>query len=500
MHVKGIQMSSIHPSRDEFIEKSKSGNLIPVHRDISADLDTPVSAYKKLCDSDHAFLLESVEKGEQMGRYSFIGSSPGLVFQSKHHEVTITTARGGRESFSDPQPLDRLRDLLKQYTYVADPSLPRFCGGLVGYISYDEVRNFEPIGPAKNDDLDVPDVYFVLTDSLVIFDHLRHRMKILVNAHVTTENPAEAYDEAVRQINSIHQKLMRPLQPSEHTVNMAPVEMQSNFSPDEFTEAVEKCKEYIAAGDVFQVVISQRFQLPVSCDPFDIYRALRTVNPSPYMFYLKFGDIRLAGSSPEILVRLDQNHVQVRPIAGTRPRSDNREEDLAYEAELRADPKECAEHIMLVDLGRNDVGRVCEFNSIKVDDLMVVERYSHVMHLVSNVSGTLAPGHDAFDVFRAAFPAGTVSGAPKIRAMQIIDEIEPCTRGTYAGSVGYFSFNGNFDSCITIRTVLVRGDSAYVQAGAGIVADSDPISEFKETVNKASAMIRAIEIAEYGMD
>ncbi len=494
-------MAHLSPTREEFLEKSKEGNLIPVYRDILADMDTPVSAFKKLGDSEYAFLLESVEGGETQGRYSFLGSNPLLTFRSKRHEVEIVHAGGRKESFRDAMPLDRLRDVMQQFKPVIDPTLPPFCGGAVGYISYDEVHNLEPVGSGKPDDLGVPDICFIITDSIVIFDHLRHQMKILVNAHVHERMDAgDAYDEAVRKISLIHQRLMKPYFPGEKTVTTSLVEVKSNFSQDSFESAVERCKEYIAAGDVFQVVISQRFEVPISCEAFDIYRALRTVNPSPYMFYLKFADLRLAGSSPEILVRVNDGEVQVRPIAGTRKRGETREQDLQLEKDLLADPKERAEHIMLVDLGRNDCGRVCEYGSVQVDKLMTVERYSHVMHIVSNVKGKLAADLDSFDVFKAAFPAGTVSGAPKIRAMQIIEEIEPINRGTYAGSVGYFSFNGNLDSCITIRTVLVKNDVAYVQAGAGIVADSNPAEEYKETVNKASAMIRAIEIAEYGMD
>lgn len=494
-------MAHISPSREEFLKKAEEGNLIPVYREIVADMDTPVSAFKKIGDAKYAFLLESVEGGESIGRYSFLGANPHIIFRSKKHEVDISYANGRKESFHDFAPLDRLRDVMNQFKPVADLTLPPFCGGAVGYVSYDEIRNLEPIGNGKADDLGVPDIYFIVTDSVLIFDHVRHRLKILVNAHVDQRTTADqAYEDAVKRIGQLHSQLARPLYTSEQTVNTQQVEVKSNFTQDSFEEAVEKCKEYIAAGDVFQVVISQRFHVPVSCDAFEIYRALRAVNPSPYMFYLKFDDLRLAGSSPEILVRSTDGEVQVRPIAGTRKRGETKEADVALEKELLADPKECAEHIMLVDLGRNDCGRVSEYGTVHVDDLMVVERYSHVMHIVSNVRGKLDPQYDSFDVFKAAFPAGTVSGAPKIRAMQIIDEIEPFNRGTYAGSVGYFSFNGNLDSCITIRTILIKGDDAYIQAGAGIVADSNPAEEYKETINKASAMFRAIEIAEYGLE
>ncbi len=494
-------MSSVYPSRIEFKERAKRGNLIPVYREIVADMDTPVSAYKKLEDSECSYLLESVEGGEKWARYSFIGLHPVVTFKSKRHDVEISYAGGKKESFTDSAPLDRLREILKLYKFVEDPELPPFSGGAVGYVSYDEVKNFEPVGGGQNDDLNLPDICFVITESLVIFDHLRHRMKLVVNCHLQGDvDPDALYDEALKKINLLHQKLLRPVTTAERTVSTGRSEVQSNFTQDEFTSAVEKCKEYISAGDVFQVVISQRFNVPVTCEPFEVYRALRSVNPSPYMFYLKLKDMRLVGASPEILVRLTGDVVQVRPIAGTRKRGASVEEDNALEKELLADPKERAEHIMLVDLGRNDCGRVCEYGSVQVDNLMSVERYSHVMHIVSNVRGKMKPGIDAFDVFRAAFPAGTVSGAPKIRAMQIIDEIEQLNRGTYAGSVGYFGFNGNLDSCITIRTILIKDNQAYVQAGAGIVADSDPVSEYRETISKAGAMIRAIEIAEYGLD
>jgi anthranilate synthase component 1 len=494
-------MPQYFPTKDEFLKKAQQGNLIPIYREIVADMETPVSAYRKVCDGRYAFLLESVEGGENIGRWTFLGTNPLAVFRSKGEEIEIAYANGRKESFCDAMPLDRLREVLHHYTYVEDNDLPPFCGGAVGYVSYDEVKHLEPVGSRTPDDLKVPDVFFMVSDTLVIFDHVRHRAKILANAHIDDRTPAlEAYEEAIRKIANIYQKLQRPAPRNDQTVNMSSVAMKSNFTHDEFAAVVEKGKEYIQAGDVFQVVLSQRFSVSISCDPFDVYRALRAVNPSPYMFFLKLDDIRIAGSSPEILVRLTGKEVQVRPIAGTRRRGNSVEEDAEMERELRADPKEIAEHVMLVDLGRNDCGRVCEHGSVHVDDLLTVERYSHVMHLVSNVVGEIQPGMDCFDVFKAAFPAGTVSGAPKIRAMQIIDELEPVSRGAYAGSVGYFSFNGNLDSCITIRTILMKGDVAYIQAGAGIVADSVPDLEFKETVNKASAMIKAIEMAEHGME
>jgi anthranilate synthase component 1 len=494
-------VTPFYPSREEFLRRASQGNLIPVHREIVADMETPVSAFRKLCDTPYAFLLESVEGGETLGRYSFLGSEPRIVFRSKRRDVEILHANGRKESFGCDSPMDALRSVLDRYQFVPDPTLPPFCGGAVGYVSYDEIRNIEPVGSRAIDDRQLPDIFFIITDTLVIFDHVRHRLRILANALIEDgANPMDAYDAAIRRINAVHQRLLRPVPRCDQTVNSSSVPMESNFTPEDFEEIVEKAKEYIRAGDIFQVVLSQRFEVPITCDPFDIYRALRAVNPSPYMFYLQFDDLRLAGSSPEILVRVSGDQVQIRPIAGTRPRGATREEDLRLERELLADPKERAEHIMLVDLGRNDCGRVCEFGTVRVDDLMVIERYSHVMHIVSNVTGKLRPGLNSFDVLKAAFPAGTVSGAPKIRAMQIIDELEPVMRGPYAGAVGYLSYDGNLDSCITIRTIVIHGDRAYIQAGAGIVADSDPANEYRETINKASALVRAIELAETGLD
>ncbi len=494
-------MAHYFPTRERFLEKARQGNCIPVYREVIADMETPVSAFRKVGESPFAFLLESVEGGENLGRYSFLGANPEVVFKSKGNEVEIVHSNGRRESFRHSMPLECLRQLLKNYTFVPDEDLPPFCGGAVGYMSYDEVSNLEPVPRHENAGLGLPDLYFMISDTLLIFDHVRHRVKILSIARVhNPEDAGNAYDEALQKINAIQIQLARHLPPTDRTVSTSAVEMDSNVSQDDFMEMVEKAKDYIVAGDAFQVVLSQRLHVPISCDHFDVYRSLRAINPSPYMFYLKFDQLRIAGSSPEILARSDEGGVQVRPIAGTRQRGKNHAEDEALEAELRADPKECAEHIMLVDLGRNDIGRVCEFGSVKVNDLMVVERYSHVMHLVSNVHGKLSPGLDAFDVLKATFPAGTLSGAPKIRAMQIINELENVSRGPYGGTVGYFSFNGNLDSCITIRTIVMQGDHAYVQAGAGIVADSDPQSEYRETLNKAGAMIRAIEMAEHGME
>jgi len=489
-----------HPTKEEFIRKSRQGNLIPVYKEILADLETPVSAMKKMFESDFAFLLDSVEGGEKIGRYSFLGADPSILFKSKNREVDLIYMNNEETFEATGSPLDVLRDVMSRYKLVPDPGLPPFIGGAVGYVSYDEIRNLEPRIPNKNpDDLSLPDTFFMITDNLIIFDHVRHRILLVNNAHVRSD-PESAYMESTHQIELLHERLRRPLPGSEPRNSEAPLQMESNVTEEEFKRIVDKAKEYIYAGDIFQVVLSQRLKTNFQCDPFDIYRALRAINPSPYMFYLRFGGLQMIGSSPEILVRVTGDTIQIRPIAGTRKRGRTEDEDEALERELLADPKERAEHIMLVDLGRNDCGRVAQYGTVRVDDLMSVERYSHVMHIVSNVVGTLDPRYDAYDVLKASFPAGTVSGAPKVRAMEIIDELENVRRGPYAGAVGYFSFSGNLDSCITIRTIIVRGDVAYVQAGAGIVADSVPEKEYQETLNKARGMLKAIEMAQEGLE
>ncbi len=494
-------MITIHPTKTEFVERARRGNLIPVYGELLADTETPVSAFKKVGTGPYSFLLESVEGGETVGRYSFVGINPRLVVRAKGNLVEIIRPDAAPTRFESQQPMDALRQIMRTYHFVPDSSLPPFCGGAVGYVAYDAVRYLEEIGNAATDDLGLPDLYFMVTGTVLIFDHVRHRLQILSNALVDEAHPPEAaYAQAVENILSLRDQLRAPLQAAPVSPASAPASLVSNFSQEAFEKVVERCKEYIRAGDIFQVVISQRFSVPLTVPAFDVYRALRAVNPSPYMFYLQFDHLALAGSSPEILVKLSGDRVQLRPIAGTRRRGATREEDLALERELLADEKERAEHIMLVDLGRNDCGRVCDYGSVTVDDLMVIERYSHVMHIVSNVIGKLRQGLDAFDVFNAAFPAGTVTGAPKIRAMQIIEELEPVRRGPYAGAVGYFSFNGNLDSCITIRTVVIAGEKAYIQAGAGIVADSVPENEYRETINKATALMRALEIAQGGLE
>ncbi len=488
-----------YPSLKDFTKKAKKGNLIPVYREILADFETPVSAFTKIDTGDYAYLLESAERGEKWGRYSFLGSNPSLIFKSKGDRIEIISD-GKKKVQKVGDPLAILKELMTDYKFVKVKGLPRFVGGMVGYLSYDMVRFFEEIPDENPDDLNLPDALFLLTDTLLIFDHLEHKIKVISNAHIK-KDPKKAYQEAIKKIENLINQLRKLVKPGSKIQDLrSRIQIKSNFTKEAFKESVKKAKEYIRAGDIIQVVLSQRLETEITVNPFDIYRALRTINPSPYMYYLKCKDLRLIGSSPEILVRLEEGMVEVRPIAGTRPRGRTEKEDKALEEELLADPKERAEHIMLVDLGRNDVGRVAEFGTVKVNELMVIERYSHVMHIVSDVTGKLKRDRDSFDVLRASFPAGTVTGAPKIRAMEIIDELEPVRRGPYAGAVGYFSFSGNLDTCITIRTIIIKGNQAYIQAGAGIVADSIPEREYRETLNKAKALIKAIEKAERGLE
>ncbi|MBN2190878.1 MAG: anthranilate synthase component I [Candidatus Aureabacteria bacterium] len=487
-----------YPDKKTFIKKAKKGNLIPVFKEILADMETPVSAYRKIASKKYGFLLESVEGGENIARYSFLGADPAVVFSSKGAEITILENGKKKISGTSRTPLDELRHLMSGYKPVEDSRLPRFYGGAVGYISYDSVRFFEPKIPDSNTDtLGFPDMFFMITDTIVIFDHVNHTMKVVGNAFING-NPAEAYDNAVRKINAVIAKLRKPLAPlpAESYIPVRKSRVRSNMTMENFKGIVNKAKEYIKAGDIIQVVLSQRFCVDFRTSEFNLYRALRSVNPSPYMFYLKLGDIGIIGSSPEVHVRCEDGNVELRPIAGTRGRGSSEEEDIRLQADLLKDEKEKAEHIMLVDLGRNDIGRVCNPGSVKVRELMVIEKYSHVMHIVSDIGGRLKKGFDIYDLVKATFPAGTVSGAPKIRAMQIIDELEKDKRGIYSGAIGYFSFSGNLDSAIAIRTMVVKGKRAFIQAGAGIVADSVPSKEFAETVNKAKAMVKAVELAE----
>ena len=493
------------PDRLEFNELAKRGNLIPVYREILADRLTPVSAYEKLTAGEPdgvSFLLESVEGGERIGRYSFLGSNPTLIFRSKGRDAEITEYGLTRtlEIAEGDDPLTHLKRLLSRYDYVESPDLPRFCGGAVGFFGYDVVRFFENLPDNNPDDLDVDDACFLFTDTILIFDHVRHRVKIVCNAHVEGDTRA-AYDGAVRKIEAIIAKLRDVPPVIQKTENRKQkTELESLFPREEYEAAVRNCVEYILAGDAFQIVLSQRFKAEFTAPPFDIYRALRSVNPSPYMFFLSMGPRKLIGTSPEILVTAEQGMVRSRPIAGTRPRGKDEADDARLAAELLADEKERAEHIMLVDLARNDVGRVSEYGTVQVNDLMVIEKYSHVMHIVSDVTGKLRKDKDVFDVLRACFPHGTVSGAPKVRAMQIIDEQEPTRRGFYAGCVGYLSYSGDMDMAITIRTMLVDGQTAYLQAGGGLVADSTPAYEYQECVNKSRALVQAIELAEAGLE
>ena len=498
---------AIVPDRKTFLEQAKRGNLVPVWKEILADQETPVSAYKRvrkyLREKDHAshtYLLESVEGGEHIGRYSFIGGTPRTVIRAFGRRVELTTNSGQTEVIENIDPLEALKQHMAQFTPVVDdPALPRFIGGAVGFLGYDVVSQFEPRVPViGNDEIGNPDMVFMVTDGLIVFDRVNHNLKIVANAHIDG-NPEAAYEQALAQIDELQEALQTPVRRvliDTHT-DIEPLEPKSNTSREEFLGMVEKAKAYIRAGDVIQTVISQRFEVENEADSLDVYRALRSINPSPYMYCLDLGGSAIVGTSPEILVRCEDRHVEVRPIAGTRPRGATPAEDAALEKDLLADPKERAEHIMLVDLGRNDIGRVCDFNTVQVPDLMVIERYSHVMHIVSDVTGHLSDDHDEYDLVRACFPAGTVSGAPKVRAMEIIAELEKSKRGPYAGAVGYFNYNGNFDSAITIRTVILDKGKAYVQAGAGIVADSDPVSEYEETRNKARGMMKALALARH---
>ncbi|MCE5195136.1 MAG: anthranilate synthase component I [Nitrospiraceae bacterium] len=492
----------LYPDLKEFQSLCKKGNLIPVYREILADLDTPVTAFYKI-NGNLSFLLESVVGGEKWARYSFLGSNPSKIIKSSGKKIEIKEAGKKPVIFESENPIDALKKEISMYKPVDLPGLPRFSGGLVGYIGYDMVRFFEKIPDKKMISLNMPDMFFMLADTMLIFDNLKQKIKIVSNVHIDDKNPVKAYKEAVLKIDAIVQKIKKPLKNKSANTKrkvLKQKKFKSNFKTrSEFEKAVLKSKEYISSGDIFQVVLSQRFERGISIEPFDIYRALRIINPSPYMYFINTGDTKIIGSSPEILVRLEDKKIVLRPIAGTRQRGETDSEDKQLEAELKKDPKEIAEHIMLVDLGRNDVGRVAEKGSVEVTELMGIEKYSHVMHMVSNVEGDLEKGLDAFDVLEACFPAGTVTGAPKVRAMEIIEELEPTRRGPYAGSVGYFSYSGNMDTCITIRTLLIKDKKIYVQAGAGLVADSVPEKEYNETVNKAMGMMKAVDMAEKGL-
>lgn len=502
-----VPMFPTTPNRETFKALAHQGNVIPVCREILADMETPVSAFKRLAHRPNAFLLESVEGGERMGRYSFLGSDPRVVLRSHGRTVTLTERKQTRTVELEPgqDPLHVLEAELAKVRFVETPNLPRFVGGAVGYIGYDWVRFLEPIGQSTQNDLGLDDVYLMLTDTLCIFDHVKHRIVVLANAHVEPGDDLDTvYDTACEKVEDMIAALRAPIpdllgMPNKRTG--PPPAWESNLTRAHYEQMLTRAKEYITSGDIIQAVLSQRFSRPYDGDTFDVYRALRSLNPSPYMFFLKFEDgPTLVGASPEILCTVEGRTVRVRPIAGTRKRGETPEEDTALEAELLADEKERAEHIMLVDLGRNDIGRVCEYGSVQVTDLMIIEKYSHVMHIVSNVSGKLREEVTPMDVLRATFPAGTLSGAPKVRAMQIIEELEPTRRAVYGGAIGYFSYNGNLDACITIRTAVFHQGKVHVQAGGGIVADSQHETEFEETINKSAAARRAVEFAEAGLD
>jgi anthranilate synthase component 1 len=488
-----------YPALEKVRELSKSANVIPVSAEYYADTETPISIYKRFEDSSYSFLLESVEGGEKWARYSFIGRNPFIILESKDNQIKITD-KTGKTTYSNGNPVDILKEILGKYKGADLEGIPRFNGGAVGFFGYDLIRFYENLSNTPTDDLQLPDCHFMLADEVLAFDHLKQKIHIIVNMHVK-DNIERSYNTAINRIEEIYKeinasrwKLNECFKQVNGNINK-PLELKSNMSKEEYCKIVEKAKDYIFNGDIFQVVLSRRISVETKCQPIDIYRALRVINPSPYMYCLRLGEYSIVGSSPEMLVRVEDGEVETCPIAGTRKRGKNPAEDEALEQELLADKKELAEHTMLVDLGRNDIGRIAEIGSVKVLNQMHVEKYSHVMHIVSNVKGKLRKDKTPFDALMSVMPAGTLSGAPKIRAMEIIDELEPTKRGTYGGAIGYISFNGNLDSCITIRTLVLKNGKAYLQAGAGIVADSVPESEYDETQNKAGALLKAIEEA-----
>jgi anthranilate synthase component 1 len=505
----------LRPDYKTFNQLARSGTLVPVAKSITADLLTPVSAFLAVAAGEPgAFLLESIERGEQIGRYTFLGARPYMQVQARGQEIVIERKR--EREWRTGNIFQTVQQMLRQHRPAVVPDLPPFTAGAVGYFAYDVVRQLEKIGQHAKDDLHVPDCSLMFFDRLLAFDHLRHQIHIIAAADVATDGPRKAYDRALADIASLEAKLaagLRNLRPHAKRLQ-GKLKVRSQTSRASFLRSVERIKKYIAAGDIFQAVMSQRLDFEPGAVPFDLYRALRTVNPSPYMYFLRMRELgvgrgrnharpavlHVLGSSPEMLVRVTGKKLEYRPIAGTHPRGRNETEDLLLEKQMREDEKERAEHVMLVDLGRNDLGRVSEYGSVKVRDLMYVERYSHVMHLVSAIEGKLRDGLDAVDAFAACFPAGTLTGAPKVRAMQIIEELEPVRRGIYGGSVLYADFAGNLDSCIGIRTMLLKGKRAYLQAGAGIVADSDPKREYEESINKAQALLKAVELARAGLE
>jgi len=488
----------IQPDFKTFSRLARDGNLVPVYESFTADLLTPVGAHLRLAhNAKYSFLLESVEGGENIARYTFAGAHPEEVFRARGRQCALES--GDKKSSFESNPIEEMRRLTARYHPVRIPGLPPLTAGAIGYVAYDMVRLFERIPDTGRDDLHLDDCVMMFYRGLVAFDHVQHRVWVIHN--VFTEAPGSLrskYAAAVREIARTRRLLEGPLPRARKARHASPLKVRSNMKRAQFLAGVEKAKEYIRAGDAFQIVFSQRFSAKTPADPFEIYRALRVINPSPYLYYLKLGDVSVVGSSPEMLIKVQGRDAFYRPIAGTLPRGGNEKEDREFEARLLADPKERAEHIMLVDLGRNDLGRVSEYGSVKVERLMFVERYSHVMHLVSTLRGRLREGVDCFDALMACFPAGTLSGAPKVRAMEIIDELEPTRRGVYAGAILYLDFSGNLDCCIALRTLVAKNGHAYIQAGAGIVADSVPEREFEESVNKARAVLRALEIAHGG--
>jgi len=493
------------PSFAEFRRLARRGNVVPVFRTVVADLLSPVSAFLRLAPQGgakthpYSFLLESVEGGERVGRYTFFGADPFQVISCRGDRITL--ARGARRAEESGNIFDYLRQIGSRYHPALLPGLPPFSAGAVGYLSYEAVRMLERLPARVEPDVELDDATFMYFANLVAFDHVQHRIFLISN--VLTEEGSGSlrskYDAAVAELARLERRLQGPLRLARFRRPKGPLPVRPNMTPQQYEAMVERTKEYIRAGDIFQGVLSQRLEVPVRVPPFEIYRALRAVNPSPYMYFLRLGGATVLGSSPEMLVKVSGRQVEYRPIAGTRPRGQTEEEDRRLEEELRSDAKERAEHIMLVDLGRNDIGRVCEFSTVRPTEVMFVERYSHVMHLVSAIQGTLRPEADSYAALAACFPAGTLSGAPKVRAMEIIDELEPTRRGLYGGSVLYLDFSGNLNSCIVIRTVLIKDRKAYLQVGAGIVADSVPSREYQESMNKAKAVLRAFEMAEKGL-
>jgi anthranilate synthase component 1 len=489
----------IQPTFKEFCQLAKRGNLIPIYQELLMDLETPLSFFKRLERDRYSFLLESVEGSERWARYSFLGTRPHRIFKAKGKRVEIIENGKSKALVSDA-PLKLLEELLRDYQTVMVSDVPPFFGGALGYVAYNAVEQFHEIANDKKDPLGMPEIFFLFVQTLIAFDNLKHTIKVIDNVRVDEETDLrKAYEQATKRIEkavSSLQKKPRGIEPRDVSEGKGERPFRSNLTREGFQKIVSKAKEYIKAGDIIQAVLCQRLETETATDPFEIYRALRFINPSPYMFYLELEDLRVIGSSPETMVRLTGDIIELRPIAGTRRRGSSAEEEKTLEADLLSDPKERAEHIMLVDLGRNDVGRVARVGTVEVNELMAIERYSHVIHIVSNVRGQLAADKTPFDLFVSAFPAGTVSGAPKIRAMQIISELEPEKRALYAGAIGYFGYNGNLDTCIVIRTIVMKGKKVFIHAGAGIVADSDPEMEYQETLNKARAMLKAVELAE----